>query len=188
MRNPFRRKTRIGAAIVAMTVVFVVAHGLRQPATGDRERRVMTTLENASPGTFVPLAQMIDGAYDHACVLGPYSRAMTFQYRPDVDRIVKAYMDKVKFSGDEGDWHIVLTQGNRVTILNFKRSGMLDVTRHPTPEAQQLHPKFTAARCAPLPRLRPAQAERPRPRGGKRVKTCEGSRTPRAPPELVFCA
>lgn len=149
MRNPFRRKTRIGAAVVAMTVVFVVAYGLRQPASNDIERRVQATLESTRPGTFVPLAQMIDGAYDHACVLGAY--AGHIRYRADIDRLVNAYMDETKFQGDEGDWHIVLTQGDRVTILNFKRSGMLDVTRHPTPKAQQLHPKFAAARCAPFP-------------------------------------
>jgi len=149
MRSPFRRKTHIGAAIAAMTVGLVVIYGLLQDTRSTPERRVLTSLDNARPATFVPLAQMIDGAYDHACVLGAY--AWRIQYRPDVDRIVNAYMDEIKFQGDEGDWHIVLTQGDRVTILNFKRSGMVDVTRHSTPEAQQLHPKFTAAPCAPFP-------------------------------------
>jgi len=73
----------------------------------------------------VRLSDLVDEAFDSACVLHPYQEKVSGAYRQSVS--VNKYLDDVGYFPDEGHWSLVVLGMNSIKIYTFKRSKEFDL-------------------------------------------------------------
>ncbi|KQV30650.1 hypothetical protein ASC97_20845 [Rhizobium sp. Root1203] len=72
----------------------------------------------------MPAHALLEQRFDSLCVMGPYQDKV----REDVaarDRI-NAYLSDIGYTGDEGEWALVLVRSADVEALRFRSSAKLD--------------------------------------------------------------